>query len=67
MTTETEFYAAVKAECDKAGIDDRGRSFVEMTCLDNADIPSRVWEMALDTLRFFVSCGDLEKASRNEM
>lgn len=67
MTTEAEFYAEVRKACDAEGIDATGRSFVEMTCLDNADEPARVWEMALDTLRFFVSCGDLIRASRNEM
>jgi len=67
MTTEAEFYAEVRKACDAEGIDDRGRSFVEMTCLDNADEPSRVWDMALDTLRFFVACNDLRAASRNEM
>lgn len=67
MATETEFYAEVKKACDAAGIGDRGRAFVEMTCLDNADVPARQWEMALDTLRFFISCGDLEAASRNEL
>lgn len=66
MTTETEFYAAVKAACDAEGIDASGRSFVEMTCLDNADEPARVWEMAIDTLKFFVATGDLVAASRNE-
>jgi hypothetical protein len=66
VTTEAEFYQAVKAACTEAGIDDQGRSFVEMTCLDNADEPARIWEMALDTLKFFISTGDLGAASRNE-
>ncbi len=66
VTTETEFYAAVKKACDDAGISDEGRSFVEMTCVDNADVPARAWDMALDTLEFFVATGDLVAASRNE-
>lgn len=67
MTTEQEFYAAVKIACDNACIDARGRSFVEMTCLDNADEPARVWGMALDTLNWFLATGALEAASRNEL
>lgn len=67
QASETSFYAAVKVECDKAGIGDQGRSFVEMTCLDNADEPSRVWEMATDTLEWFVATGQLLAASRNEL
>lgn len=67
MTTETEFYAAVKKACDEAGIDDTGRGYVEMTCLDNADEPARAWDMAVETLNFFVACGDLAAASRNEL
>ena len=65
--TEATFYAAVKSACDDAGIEERGRSYVEMTCLDNADEPSRVWEMATDTLKWFVATGDLLAVSRNEL
>jgi hypothetical protein len=66
VVTESEFYQAVKKACDEAGINSRGRCFVEMTCLDNADVPARVWEMALETLKWFIATGDLEAASRNE-
>lgn len=67
MNTETEFYAAVKKVCEDLGIDAAGRSYVEMTCLDNADEPARVWDMAMDTLRFFVSTNQVEAAARNEL
>lgn len=67
MINETAFYAAVKTACEAAGIDDTGRGYVEMTCLDNADVPSRVWEMALDTLKWFLATGQLEAVSRNEI
>ena len=65
--SEASFYRAVLISCTEAGIDDQGRSFVEMTCLDNADEPARVWEMALDTLNWFVATGSLGAAARNEL
>ena len=65
--TEQSFYAAVKVACDVVGIGDQGRSYVEMACLDNADVPSRVWAMATDTLEWYIATDALLAVSRNEV
>jgi len=68
MATETEFYNEVRKACEAAGIDETGRSFVEMTCLENAyDAPKgEIWDRAIETLKFYVGCNDLLAVSRNE-
>jgi len=65
--TEHSFYAAVAAACEAAGIPADRRAFVEMTCTDNADVPSRFWEMATDTLDYIVDTGQIEAASQNKL
>jgi hypothetical protein len=67
MTTETEFYAAVKNACDAAGIDDTGRSYVEMYCAENGYDCVDVWGTAVSTLHDVADQPDgLAKVAANQ-
>jgi hypothetical protein len=50
FATEYQFYAAVKQACDAAGIDERGRGFVECYCAENGADCEDAWGVAISTL-----------------
>lgn len=66
--TEEEFYKAVLVACNDAGIDETGRCYVEMTCMENAfdADDGEFWNRSHDTLVWFIQTGDLVAVSRNE-
>lgn len=67
IKTEREFYDFVKQMCANEGIDDQGRVFIEMTCLDNGeDCGAECWTVAINTAIMFHDQGQLEAVSRNE-
>ena len=67
MTTEYDFYAEVKKVCDAAGIDDTGRSYVEMYCAENGYGCSDAWGTAVSTLRDVADQRDgLAKVAANQ-
>ena len=67
MTTEYEFYQAVKKVCDAEGINDWGRSFVEMYCAENGADCEDVWGTALRTLDMVVDQPEgLAKVAANQ-
>jgi len=67
VKTEREFYDFVKTLCVNEGIDDTGRSFVEMTCAENGyDAGAECWTIAINTAISFQDQGQLAAISRNE-
>lgn len=67
QTTQTEFYNAVVKACDAAGINDTGRNFVEMYCVENGYDCSDSWGVAISTLEAVLDQVDgLEKVAANQ-
>ena len=67
MTTEYEFYQAVKKVCDAEAIDDCGRWFVEMYCAENGADCEDVWGTALRTLEMVIDQPEgLAKVAANQ-
>ena len=67
MVTEYEFYQAVRKACDAAGIDERGRGFVECYCAENGADCEDIWGVAIATLEMVIDQPNgLAKAAANE-
>jgi hypothetical protein len=67
IATEHEFYATVKAECDKRGYSDKQRHFVEMTCAENGyDCGEQIWTVAINTLAMYIDQNELDAVAANQ-
>lgn len=67
MVTEYDFIQAVKKACDAEGIDDWGRSFVEMYCAENGADCEDIWGVAIATLKMVIDQPNgLAKAANNK-
>jgi len=67
FATEYEFYQAVKKACTAAGIDERGRGFVECYCAENGVDCEDSWGVAISTLEMVVDMPEgLAKVAANQ-